>query len=459
MNSRLLTVISMSVALVAALALLSSASRSSFSAQAGDCTQPTDEGCLLDLGTPISTTLTEAGEVHVWWVILPTRASFAVNVMAQRSELRFYIYGPEGSDYGERIASPGSVEAELTVMQGPAGPYQIVVDSPTSETGGYTIIAYLPSSVDNIGPRLVGDNIAVWDPAANRLLVLAGRGLGDLWAYSPSTGSWTHQQPGSPSSPALLSRAGGVINPATGEMSVFGGLLYESIGSPATVGDQLFVYDPVASTWTEVVASGPRPRGRQLPTLVWDPEGQQILLFGGGPLQGAPFNDLWAFRPSSSSWVEISSSSARPTPRLGSPAVWDPVRSQVLLYGGGSGPPSSELWSYRPSSNIWQRLEPSGPSPGERWRHTLAWDGINNRMLLFGGCVGVPCRAQNDLWSYDPAVNGWAPLRPRDRLPAPRSGHSAVWDSSSSQMIIVGGSEGDVWAYRPGRFQWIRLDP
>ena len=39
--------------------------------------------------------------------------------------------------------------------------------------------------------------------------------------------------------------------------------------------------------------------------------------------------------------------------------------------------------------------------------HTAVWDPINSQMIVFGGIQGCGCGALNDLWFYKPSTNAW----------------------------------------------------
>ena len=71
-------------------------------------------------------------------------------------------------------------------------------------------------------------------------------------------------------------------------------------------------------------------------------------------------------------------------------------------------------------------------------------------MIVFGGAVAGP--SVNDVWSFDLAGGtGWNELMPAGTAPSPRQRHTAVYDGLNQRMILYGGGAdggfelGDVW--------------
>ena len=93
-------------------------------------------------------------------------------------------------------------------------------------------------------------------------------------------------------------------------------------------------------TWTNIVANGAAgsPAKRESPAAVYDVANNRMIIFGGGPLFGGSFNDVW-----------------------------------VLANANGLGTPA------------WTKLRPTGVLPGTRFFHTAVYDAINNLMMVFAG--------------------------------------------------------------------------
>jgi N-acetylneuraminic acid mutarotase len=304
-------------------------------------------------------------------------------------------------------------------------------------------------------PAVRVNDTAVWDTADNQMLVFGGNNASahynDLWAYQPASTSWTQLSPsGSP--PAARAAQCAVWDAADSQMLVFAGS-----NGMSTLND-LWAYRPASNSWTLLSPSGSLPPARFACTAVWDAADSQMLVFGGnsGVANGPIFNDLWAYRPASNSWTQLSPSGSPPHSRYYHAAVWDAADAQMLVFGGFTGGGIdlylNDLWAYQPASNSWTQLSPSGspPSPG-RYYPTAAWDAADSQMLIFGGYNAGTLF--NDLWAYQPASNSWTQLSPSGSPPSPRLGPTSVWDAADSQMLVFGGTDNgsvfynDLWSF------------
>jgi N-acetylneuraminic acid mutarotase len=314
---------------------------------------------------------------------------------------------------------------------------------------------------------------AVWDAASSQMVVFGGADpltsefLNETWAYRPASNTWVPRAPfvdrvkdkriGLPLE--RLSHSA-TWDPVDGQMLVFGG----GCGAGCYRAD-LWGYRPPADKWVRLQSfrGGPSARGGH--SAVWDPGGGRVLIFGGAVPDGSSLRELWSYRPADGTWSRLAPLQPTPRARQQHTAVWDPVRAQMLVFGGytGSGNFLDELLSYRPAANAWTTVTPGGPTPPARSNHAAAWDSTTGHMLVFGGYGGGGYL--NDLWSYDPAGNSWAVLSPQSTAfgPAPREEASAVWDATYGQLLIFGGSRGgnepleDLWAYRPASSTWVEL--
>lgn len=195
-----------------------------------------------------------------------------------------------------------------------------------------------------------------------------------------------------------------------------------------------------------------------------------MLLFGGSDVNydelgqpfGQLFSDLWSYQVASNTWVQLAPSGTPPSARSQHTAVWDPAGNQMLVFGGsdGSGSGLNDLWSYTAGSDSWAPLRPSGTTAAARADHTAVWDAVANRMLVFGG-FGSDSSSVNDLLSYQAASNNWAPFGASGAQPPARSWRPVVWDPAESRLFIFGGccSYNDLWSYRASSNSWMQLTP
>jgi N-acetylneuraminic acid mutarotase len=316
---------------------------------------------------------------------------------------------------------------------------------------------------------------AWWIAAGAAAAVVAlslGLGLGlGLAGSAGHQGTWTRLSPAGALPPA---RAGDlmVCDTSSGRLILFGG------GGPSSGLNDMWAYDPVANTWTELKPSGTVPPGRCDYAAAYDPVAQRLILFGGfdGPatyvngeqVNDDPAADTWAYDPAANSWTELKPTGTQPSARYSAVMAYDPSTERLILFGGcedvENGPVLNDTWAYDPAANTWTELKPTGTLPSLRGNTPLVYDPSTQRLILFGGYG--PDRSLNDTWAYDTAANSWTELKPSGTLPPGRSGPAMVYDPSTRRMIVFGGNTypgakwlNDTWAYDPVANTWTELRP
>ena len=94
----------------------------------------------------------------------------------------------------------------------------------------------------------------------------------------------------------------------------------------------------------------------------------------------------------------------------------------------------------RNSNGVWSILNVGATRPSERKHHTMVYDPVYNRVILYAGesVVGGNHVVLNDLWQLD--LNGANPQWTELTLPggpsAGRHGHSAAYGAGSSATAI-----------------------
>ncbi|XP_052862316.1 muskelin isoform X3 [Anopheles cruzii] len=97
-----------------------------------------------------------------------------------------------------------------------------------------------------------------------------------------------------------------------------------------------------------------------------------------------------------------------------------------------------ERQEYKPHWNL-QLTSENEPRPGRRGGHQLIIDPQTSTIYLYGGWDGN--EDLSDLWSYDVRSNRWTMIHERSELfdgPTPRACHKMVYDTSSSQIFMLG---------------------
>lgn len=205
-------------------------------------------------------------------------------------------------------------------------------------------------------------------------------------------------------------------------------------------------------TWTRGYLTGwtAKSPARSLPiralgAIGYDSDAQKVVVFGGNQ-NGVPIGDHEAWN--GSTWIAVTPV-ASPTARHSAAMVYDPVRGRMVLFGGRAGGIiAAQTWTYNDGTNTWTNVSP-GTQPAGREYHTMVWDSVRERVVLFGGSTGT---RQKDTWEWDGTA--WVDRTPAAIWPSARYLHSACFDPVRGKMIVFGGNDGvtlsDTWEWTGG---------
>ncbi|MFW9995474.1 MAG: Kelch repeat-containing protein [Candidatus Odinarchaeota archaeon] len=218
-----------------------------------------------------------------------------------------------------------------------------------------------------------------------------------------------------------------------------------------------WVFNCTSNKWIKLNPTS-KPSGRMEHSMVYDSVNQQVILFGGWS------DETWLFNPQSQQWTEVTSASAiHPSARHSAGMYFDPVNEKAVLFGGflENEDSAADMWIFDPADNTWTEVTPSS-KPAGRYGHSMVYDSVNQRGLLFGGRV---TGLQSDTWAYDYSTNSWSSLYTASK-PVKRYWHDAVFDSNKETMVIFGGddegpgrSRNDIWTFNVQDDQWTELSP
>ncbi len=131
--------------------------------------------------------------------------------------------------------------------------------------------------------------------------------------------------------------------------------------------------------------------------------------------------------------------------------IYDPASDRMIVFGGSypDGSFSNDVFALELTGTPrWTPILPQGSPPAPRAGHTAIYDPVRHRMIVFGGTAGTP--KYNDVWEL--TLSGspeWHPLSPLGARP-PNWDHAAIYDPLGDRMIVVGGAGWDsdhaVWA-------------
>jgi galactose oxidase-like protein len=247
--------------------------------------------------------------------------------------------------------------------------------------------------------------------------------------------------------------------------------------------------DTLTTTWVNLVPSGTPPDARAQASAIYDPTSDDMTIFGGC-VSGHCLNDVWVLTNADghapATWVQLNPAGGPPSPRGEQSSVYDPGTNRMIMFGGnpnegGCLGAANDVWVLTGANGFgtpaWTQLNPTGTLPGPRNAHSAVYDVATNRMIVFGG---IDACGQNgyykDVWVLSNA-NGvgatptWTKLAVTGTPPAPRAGHSAVYDPNTNRMIVFGGGNnnnafGDVWVLSDanglavdGSPHWTQLSP
>ncbi|MCL4302969.1 MAG: PKD domain-containing protein [Anaerolineae bacterium] len=155
-------------------------------------------------------------------------------------------------------------------------------------------------------------------------------------------------------------------------------------------------------------------------------------------------------------WTQIIPISPSP-PVIGEHSVaYDSVRARAVLYGGNAGgwPYEQTTWEF--DGTGWMAV-PTTAQPEARYGAGLVYDPLRQVTILFGGSDETDT-ALNQTWEY--TQTGWVQVFPVTS-PLSRTYHSLTANAASGAVYLFGGNQGethlnDLWVYQNGAWQEIQ---
>jgi len=348
---------------------------------------------------------------------------------------------PSGAVPPERYLHTGIYDAgsgQLVVFGGVPSGTTFLRDAHALTLSGSPAWSELPT-LGGTGPGGRGDQpITIFDSARDRIVTFGG-GAGssatnEVWALSlAGTPTWTRLMPaGTP--PEARSFSAGIYDPLRDRLLVFGGL------APGAANDVWSLSLAGAPEWTELMPAGPAPDPRFGHTAIYDPVRDQMVVYGG--YSTLPLGDVWTLSLAGApAWSEISPSGVAPDARYFHTAVYDPVRDRMLIAHGstGAGNPD-DVWELKLAKPAWNQLAPAGSLPGGRYLAAAIYDPPRDRMVLFAG-YDASLGPVNGTWEL--TLSGtptWSQLVTFGHTPPPRYGHAVIYDPVRDRLAMFGAS-------------------
>ncbi len=204
--------------------------------------------------------------------------------------------------------------------------------------------------------------------------------------------------------------------------------------------------------WTKISVPGPSTRFAH--TMVFDSKNGMCVLYGGTSIGlGSPYEqDTWGW--DGTSWTLLAEDG--PPARIYFDMVYDSARNRIVLYGGiqdgdydktfkDYGQPAlSDTWEW--DGTTWTQVALTGPNPGPRCYHAMAYDSERKKTILFGGGDKVYLPQfrivsdmiwYTDVWEWDGVE--WKQVESSGIEPPVRAAHRMVYDSKRNRIIMHGG--------------------
>jgi hypothetical protein len=303
---------------------------------------------------------------------------------------------------------------------------------------------------------------AIADPVRQRMLVFAGTGssgiFSDAWSL-PFVPAPTWSAVATSNGVLARERHTATYDPVRKRMLVFGGF-------DGTFHNDLWSLPiPASQSWTALAPAGPLPSARERHTTIYDPAGDRLIVFGGRAAPGVFVNDVWQLSLAGApTWSALSPAGTPPSARHGHSAIYDPVRSRMIVFGGFDGAEQNDVWTLNlTGSPAWTLLSPSGTPPTGRERHSAIYDPVSDRMLVFGGSDGA---LKNDVWALSLGnAPEWSLITPAGTPPSARYRHTALYDPVRVRMVVFGGNAAsgacaDAWGLTlAGAPSWSAIGP
>lgn len=174
--------------------------------------------------------------------------------------------------------------------------------------------------------------------------------------------------------------------------------------------------------------------------MAYDDARSQTVIFGG--YDGwDDLDETWVWN--GNAWAQ-KFPTTHPSARTGQAMIFDPARSEVVLFGGVYS--LSDTWTW--NGTTWTLKSPA-KSPGGRYDHAMVYDAARGQVVLFGGSNSSTSQGLADTWIWDGTT--WTKKTPPVSPPA-RFSHAMTYDAANGVVVLFGGYGGgkelsDTWVW------------
>ena len=283
----------------------------------------------------------------------------------------------------------------------------------------------------------------------------------ELWEFVAATTTWTKITPKSKKNPKARHAHAASYATVQELYIIFGGANPDPKNSRSQMHDDTWFYNPATNRWSSSTGcpgggggpgggkkgGGTGPAARWFAAMAYNPTTFNSTLFGGdNPFEVGIFGDTWTLRiiDGEACWTNKGSLNPAPVARAQAAMAYVSDLGTVVLYGGSSDPGLplenfNDLWEWNGTS--WLEIPQSG-GPSIR-DHSLAFDEISGRLVVFGGQLDPvdDSRPSNSIFFYEFATNTWSE-EPSSVSPA-RAGAPMAHDIEMDAFVIFGGTDGN----------------
>ena len=299
------------------------------------------------------------------------------------------------------------------------------------------------SRIDASGPAAREDHTWTVDPASGLAYLFGGRDgatvFGDTWAYDLAADAWTQLAP--EASP------GGRFGHEAAWVEGIGLVIFAGQASVDAFFGDLWAYDPVANTWSELPAAGALPTPRYGSCAAIGPDGR-LWISHGFTQDQARFSDTRAYDFDTNTWTDESpAAGGRPVERCLHGCWWTEDGDLALYAGQTTGTTAlDDRWTF--ADGAWTRVEGSLPSA----RNLYARARHDDATIVFGG-QAIDASYLGDLWLLADGSADSTPIVPIGDGPEPvgRAGAELIVDAERGRALLFGGRTSggaldDTWA-------------
>jgi hypothetical protein len=246
--------------------------------------------------------------------------------------------------------------------------------------------------------------------------------LNDTWEFDGVT--WAQVSANTP--PPARAAAQMAYDSVTHEVVLYGGF-----DGANYLGDT-WLWDGATSQWTQATPAH-QPPAVTGPMLFPDPSGR-VDYFGGFDGQ---FYQLTMWQWNGSDWTQLFPSTV-PFARGSAAVATNTATGQVVMFGGLADVNPINTWTY--DGTTWTLQSPRSQPP---WVYggTAVYDPLLSAVVLFGGGNGGV--DQDSTWKWYGSIFDWRPFF-RAQRPPPREGHGMAYDPALHHVVVFGGQNKEV---------------